>query len=1266
MRCYIDRLPPLILGIESENDARKLIIDVTTWRAEFPEMWFEILVELPGQPGIQYPAPTTLEGNDLMWVISDEFTAATGEGKYEVLGHSGETLKRTGAQTFTVLESAIDISVAGVPDVSKPWVEQVLAARECIFNAQAITQEQAEAAAQSADAAQEAANNAKKAVDDAVENIIRATEQANGAAGAANGAADAANGAANGANGAADAAKVAADAANDAAVAANGAADAAKVAAENVKDGGYYEPFVSGDGWLAWTPSEAGMPVPSAVCIRGPVGAPGTNGETPTITSKKTDGVTTIQFKTSSTVYDVQIKDGERGPEGPKGQQGPQGDAGDTPEIIQPAAGSTPIVATDSADRPLRGLTVYGQTTQDGMPSEDAPVEMHSVGDAGEVTVSVLAGLPEGGTDRIAIIRQPRGVTAAVDSAATFRVFAIGRGLTYQWEYMPTTSTTWRNNTFPGNDTDTLTFSAKAYHDGYKYRCLITDASGNTVRTDEVTLTIGKASGSSDGAADTQTAAISITDGLRGVPVTGSAATYTDADGQGWIADTIEYDAQTGTAQLVRRVGRVTFNGNAGEEWTLDTQNNPYLAIAVQGKAPVGGLCTHYSRAEIEPGTSQTGFSAAASRDKIVFRPADFATITVDAWRARLNASPVTVLYALAVPEATPITGDELTALAQLRSRYPATTIYNDAGAQMAARYVADTKNYVDNADAEIAKAVIGVDERVDAAMENIADAGKRADAAQTKAGENERNIGLLKSDIETKADNAEFNATLEELTAEVMCSRNVFDDSEYVGDTMPDYTQVADKTFLGNFKYLKLGTPYFVQVEYTDGTKGNVQLVWQYIYADGTVSSKYSLGTSNIAEKDVKGFSISRTAGYTNTDDGKQIAHVWMTSGSNVYEPYKVSVKSERLENLEKDIGNAMISSNYMVQKNLLTDENITDNLQIQPYTTVADENYCSAYIPVKTGQTLYANYPLGTFVAWLCKDDKTKISWVTINYSNEGASRNTGYTVETEDVEYIRLYWNKTRSGHHAYGTSTFDLFFSTEPIRFKCSDKQFDESYIPEFNTGRLNNWWYLKSGDSLGDSLTGQGFFQSWTKRYFGLNSFANHGVGGSKLSGADIDSTRPSMWKDERINTLSATADFITVLGGQNDGNVAIGDISKSNYDTDTYVGALNTIIDKIYDHCKQGVIIILCTPFYVPLEGDNGERFKILGDAVRELSKLRGLPVADFGGLCTADKKTADLYWGTDRTHPNENFYRDKIAPILISTMESIKPINWENVNYYD
>jgi lysophospholipase L1-like esterase len=157
----------------------------------------------------------------------------------------------------------------------------------------------------------------------------------------------------------------------------------------------------------------------------------------------------------------------------------------------------------------------------------------------------------------------------------------------------------------------------------------------------------------------------------------------------------------------------------------------------------------------------------------------------------------------------------------------------------------------------------------------------------------------------------------------------------------------------------------------------------------------------------------------------------------------------------------------------------------------------------------------------------------------------------------------------------------------------------------------------------------------------------------------------SMWMDSRINALSVDADFVTVLGGQNDGNVEIGEISKSNINTDTYAGALNTVINKIYAHCKTGITIILCTPFYVPSEGAGGERFARLDEAVRSIAKLHGLPVADFGGLSTADENTADLYWGTDRTHPVEDFHKNKLAPILISTMENIRPIDWDKINNY-
>lgn len=570
------------------------------------------------------------------------------------------------------------------------------------------------------------------------------------------------------------------------------------------------------------------------------------------------------------------------------------------------------------------------------------------------------------------------------------------------------------------------------------------------------------------------------------------------------------------------------------------------------------------------------------------------------------------------------------------------------------------------NLSAQVENVHTELSEQISSAKSELEDIRTAADGTTYEtAGEAVRaQVNEIKGDLVTKADNVEFKALLNELNAEITHSKNVFDDTEYVGTKMTDLVDVM--IFNGDFKYLDIGTEYYCKISYTDGTYSNPNLAWKFLYDGGTYTTMQAIGAQIIPTEKPIGFAIIKTASYDNSDFGKEIEHIWITSDSNAYVPFEIQAKSERIENIETTLNKAMLDTNYMTRKNLLTDDNTEDNVEVQPYTTAINENYCSAYIPVRTGQTLYVNYKIGTNVAWLCKADKTKISWVTMNHGNDKAARNTGYTVETEDVEFIRLSWKKSISVHTAYGTNTFDLFFSTEPIRFKCADKQFDEQYIPELNTGRLNNWWYLKEGDSLGDSLTGQGFFQKWTKQYCGLKSFSNHGVGGSKLSGADIDSTRPSMWKDERIEALSTTADFVTVLGGQNDGDVAIGDIIKTNYDTNTYVGALNTIIDKIYDHCKQGVIIILCTPFYVPAEGDAGERFKILDNAVREVGKLRGLPVADFGGLCTADKKTADLYWGTDRTHPNENFYRDKIAPILISTMESIKPINWENVNYYD
>ena len=117
-------------------------------------------------------------------------------------------------------------------------------------------------------------------------------------------------------------------------------------------------------------------------------------------------------------------KDGEPGATGPQGPQGEKGDPGkDAPQeavlytaqtlddaqkaqarenigavdaarqnILVGGETGNPIAVDDAFAAPLRGLTVYGKSTQDGTPSPDNPVPIVSAGDGGSVTVTLSDG----------------------------------------------------------------------------------------------------------------------------------------------------------------------------------------------------------------------------------------------------------------------------------------------------------------------------------------------------------------------------------------------------------------------------------------------------------------------------------------------------------------------------------------------------------------------------------------------------------------------------------------------------------------------------------------------------------------------------------------------------------------------------------------------------------------------------------------------------------------------------------------------------------
>ena len=89
------------------------------------------------------------------------------------------------------------------------------------------------------------------------------------------------------------------------------------------------------------------------------------------------------------------------------------------------------------------------------------------------------------------ITAQPEAQTVASGAKATFTVGASGTGLTYQWQYSANGGSTWSNTTLSGYNTATLKVTASSTVNGRQYRCIVTDANGDTVTSDGAKLTVG-------------------------------------------------------------------------------------------------------------------------------------------------------------------------------------------------------------------------------------------------------------------------------------------------------------------------------------------------------------------------------------------------------------------------------------------------------------------------------------------------------------------------------------------------------------------------------------------------------------------------------------------------------------------------------------------------------------------------------------------------------------------------------------------------------
>ena len=360
---------------------------------------------------------------------------------------------------------------------------------------------------------------------------------------------------------------------------------------------------------------------------------------------------------------------GPQGPEGKQGIQGERGEPGIAPVILCETSGKV-ISASDSALLPLQCFKLFGRTTQNGTPTPDAPVPLENVGDNGSVAVSVTGKNLFGG-DALAdkVVEVFRGVKDTTAKTIKYLASNSNAEIAIFNQFKPNTRYTiiWTSNE---NSTGATANLKVEYTDGTSETLRYAESAG--VKRQIVFVTSA-----------TKTA-----NKLRSVNNSGTAYLLYEESGifEGVLtADDFEaYTAQTLTVRKpvdlpVFLPGiPVTSGGNytdeIGQQWFCDE------ADFASGKyvQRVGKIDSYVSEDISSAYISTTGELSAGA----------------------------TVLYALPDPIEHDLTAEELAQYTALHANYPNTAIFNDGGADMEVKYVADTKQYIDSKFAELASAI--------------------------------------------------------------------------------------------------------------------------------------------------------------------------------------------------------------------------------------------------------------------------------------------------------------------------------------------------------------------------------------------------------------------------------------------------------------------------------------------------------------------------------------------------------------------------------
>lgn len=193
-----------------------------------------------------------------------------------------------------------------------------------------------------------------------------------------------------------------------------------------------------------------------------------------------------------------------------------------------------------------------------------------------------------------------------------------------------------------------------------------------------------------DGANAKQELPITIPEqGFYGIPVE-SGGNYTDASGQQWISDEIDFTAR----KLIKRIQKEVFDGSEDENWICDPMVIPDFAVITLSSVSSSNMDnTVLCNRAICPN------SAYVLETDFWFRVDQNTCTDINKWKEWLSAHPIEILYPLATPVEYDLSDEEVQAYRSLQTYNDKTVITTNSNLPIwiKSNFILAIRPYVDN-----------------------------------------------------------------------------------------------------------------------------------------------------------------------------------------------------------------------------------------------------------------------------------------------------------------------------------------------------------------------------------------------------------------------------------------------------------------------------------------------------------------------------------------------------------------------------------------